>query len=143
MSQGTNHESSIELATSKINYSSDVDEVDVSELKSRPKTHIFQDPEVAEYYKKYYNDHGYEGRDHFDPELEWTPEEERKVVWETDLKVLLWAFIMFSALDFDRSNISQAMSDNLLTDLNFSSDDYNLGRLFNCHSSLQLKCHHS
>ena len=40
---------------------------------------------------------------------------------------MIWAFIMFFSLDLDRSNISQANTDNFLDDLNINTNDFNLG----------------
>lgn len=47
----------------------------------------------------------------------------RKIDW----RVMIWAFIMFFALDLDRSNISQANTDNFLQDLHMTTNDFNLG----------------
>ncbi|KAF2808771.1 MFS general substrate transporter [Mytilinidion resinicola] len=62
----------------------------------------------------------YEGRHRYDPKFEWEPAEERKVV----MKVCL----MFFALQLDRGNISQALSDNMLKDLKMNTNDYNYGQ---------------
>ena len=51
----------------------------------------------------------------------------QRVVRKIDWRVSLWAFIMFFALDLDRTNISQANTDNFLPDLGMTTDDYNLG----------------
>ncbi len=51
----------------------------------------------------------------------------QSIVHKIDLRVALWAFIMFFAMDLDRGNISQANTDNFLDDLHMSTDDFNLG----------------
>lgn len=42
--------------------------------------HVFADPATAEYWRLKYEKAGYENRHRFDPELTWTPDEERKIV---------------------------------------------------------------
>lgn len=76
----------------------------------------------------------YEGAHRFDPLASWTPEEERRVVRKTDLRLLSWICIMFFGLQLDRGNISNALADNLLKDLKLTSDDYNNG------TTIQLLC---
>lgn len=106
-------------------------EFEVESDSSSELEHVFQDPLVAEHYAKIYSDCEYECRDHFDPDFTWTAEEERKVVWKNDWYVTFWAFFMFTALDFDRNNISQALSDNMLEDLGMTTNDYNVGKTIN------------
>jgi len=67
----------------------------------------------------------YEGHHRFDPTASWTPEEERRVVWKTDLMLMSWLCLMFFGLQLDRGNLSNALTDNFLDDLNLTSDDYN------------------
>lgn len=40
----------------------------------------------------------YEGKHRFDPTASWTVEEERRVVWKTDLKLLPWLCLMMFGL---------------------------------------------
>lgn len=44
-----------------------------------------------------------------------------------DLRIMIWACIMFCALEMDRANIRQAVTDNLLGELGMTTNDYNLG----------------
>jgi hypothetical protein len=43
----------------------------------------------------------YEGKHRFDPELSWTPAEERAVVRKTDLCLLTWLCVMVSTVLVD------------------------------------------
>lgn len=86
----------------------------------------------------------YEGIHRYDPDFQWEPKEERRVVrkvrvLETSKKAFLillkidwricsWVCLMFFALQLDRGNISQALSDNMLDDLKISTNDYNTGQ---------------
>lgn len=44
------------------------------------KGHVFSDPANADYWRLKYEKAGYENRHRFDPEAEWSVEEERKIV---------------------------------------------------------------
>lgn len=97
----------------------------------------FEDPNVAQHYRDLYEQAQYECRHAFDPDLTWSPQEERKLVRKLDWHVCLWACIMFFALQVDRGNLAQAVSDNMLDQLNLSTNDYNYGR--SCKTNLTPK----
>ncbi|KAI0378899.1 MFS general substrate transporter [Hypomontagnella monticulosa] len=95
----------------------------LDEIATQPS--VFDDPVKAEQFKpspKYENLH------RFDPSFRWTWGEEEKLIKRIDWKVTAWACIAFFALDLDRSNLSQANTDNFLDDMGFTTNDYNYGQ---------------
>ncbi|KEQ68636.1 putative pantothenate transporter [Aureobasidium namibiae CBS 147.97] len=105
---------------------SEIDEA--SDRSSIDARNPFKDPKVAEYYRTLYEEAQYESREAFDPEIEWTAAEEKSLVRRLDWHVCLWACVMFFALQLDRGNISQALSDNMLDDLGLTTNEYNYGQ---------------
>ncbi|KAJ5450721.1 uncharacterized protein N7458_007170 [Penicillium daleae] len=93
------------------------------------KINPFLDPEVAEYWRGVYEKAQYECRDVFDPTLTWSEEEERALVRKLDWRICLWACVMFFALQVDRGNLVQAVSDTFLADLKLTTNDYNYGNI--------------
>lgn len=57
--------------------------------------------------------------------------EEKVLVRKTEWKVTFWAFFVFVAVDLDGGSMSQANADNLLDDLDLSTNDMNLGKTIN------------
>ncbi|KAH7014502.1 major facilitator superfamily domain-containing protein [Microdochium trichocladiopsis] len=100
-----------------------------SDSDSEIETNPFAKPQVAAYWKDVYEKAQYECRHAFDPTLEWTEEEEKKLIRRMDWRVCLWACIMFFGLQVDRGNLSQAVSDNMLDDLGMNTNDFNLGNI--------------
>ncbi|KAJ3177064.1 hypothetical protein HDU85_006431 [Gaertneriomyces sp. JEL0708] len=82
----------------------------------------------------------YEGAHRWDPKASWTHEEEKKLVRKIDWKIMSFVCLMFFALQIDRGNISQALSDNFLKDLGLTTNDYNYGQtiFFLCFLSAEL-----
>ncbi|GAB7360722.1 hypothetical protein MBLNU230_g0599t1 [Neophaeotheca triangularis] len=70
----------------------------------------------------------YEGIHRFDPQFQWEPKEEKRIVRRIDARICTWACLMFFALQLDRGNIQQALTDNMLDDLGISTNDYNTGQ---------------
>ncbi|KIJ28098.1 hypothetical protein M422DRAFT_270679 [Sphaerobolus stellatus SS14] len=85
---------------------------------------VYDDPILAPHYQPRPD---FENAHRFDPSARWTYREERDLVRKIDWRVMLWAAVSFTALNLDRSNISQANTDNFLPDLGLSTNDFNLG----------------
>ncbi|ETS74766.1 hypothetical protein PFICI_13250 [Pestalotiopsis fici W106-1] len=86
------------------------------------------DAENVEEYKAQYLHPQWENWSAFDPAFRWTWREERAIRRQVDWKIMVWVCVMFAALNIDRGNISNAVSDNMLDDLGLSQADYNLGQ---------------
>ncbi|KAL4966721.1 major facilitator superfamily domain-containing protein [Aspergillus stella-maris] len=110
---------------------SDTDDSDKENLgRAGFKNSTFSATEDPRFYRPI---DSYEGIHRWDPYFDWTEEEERKIVKKIDLRVCTFACVTFFALQLDRGNISQALADTLLTDLNMTSNDYNTGQtIFLC-----------
>ncbi|KAJ6115009.1 hypothetical protein N7486_000787 [Penicillium sp. IBT 16267x] len=85
----------------------------------------FDTTEDPRYYKPI---ESYEGYHRWDPEFEWTEEEEKAIVRKIDWRVCTFACMTFFALQLDRGNVVQATSDNMLADLGMTTNNYNTGQ---------------
>lgn len=108
---------------------------------------VFDDPKTLDVYRP---PPQYENAHRFDPQARWSWREEKaspffefpprshsrtgalftfyqNVVRKIDFRIMIWAFVMFFALDLDRGNLSQANADNFLNDLGLNTNDFNLG----------------
>ncbi|KAL4910483.1 hypothetical protein BDW74DRAFT_184400 [Aspergillus multicolor] len=86
------------------------------------------DSDNLEEYKSLYIHSQWENWSAFDPNFRWTYREEKAVRRKVDWKIMVRVCIMFAALNIDRNNLKNAVSDNMLDDIGLTQADYNLGQ---------------
>ncbi|KAF1959709.1 major facilitator superfamily transporter [Byssothecium circinans] len=101
------------------------DQYDLDAVATQPS--IWDNDNVEEL-KELYIHPQWENWSAFDPSFRWTWRQERSVRRKVDWKIMVWVCIMFAALNIDRNNISNAVSDNMLTDIGITRADYNTGQ---------------
>jgi hypothetical protein len=80
---------------------------------------VFDDPKTLEEYRP---PDEWENAHRFDPSARWTWREEHHLIRKIDWRIMTFAALMFMALELDRSNIYQALTDNLLDDLSMTTN---------------------
>ncbi|KAI1091747.1 MFS general substrate transporter [Rostrohypoxylon terebratum] len=94
----------------------------LNDIATQPS--VYDNPDIAPQYKPRED---WENLHRFDPRARWTWVEENKVVWKVDRRIMAWTAIMFTAMELDRANLAQSLTDNFFEDMHMTTDDYNLG----------------
>lgn len=80
---------------------------------------VYDNPDTA---KEYQPRADWENLRRFDPSARWTWSEEYKLIRKIDLRIMAFTCLMFMCLELDRSNLSQALTDNMLPELNMNTN---------------------
>ena len=116
-----------EVVKTTEDYFSDSSSVELENESPQSYNNPFLNTTFREKYTNIYEDAQYECRARFDHLFRWTTTRQRKLTYKLDLRVTLLACFLFTALQMDRSNLSQAVSDNMLKDLHLTTNDFNTG----------------
>lgn len=122
-SRSTNEEST--FARTQYTYADGSEETFVGESQ---KPGLLSQADEVSLNKYYVPIDTYEGKHRYNAEATWSKEEEKSLIRKLDLRVCAWCCLMFFALQLDRGNITQALSDNMLNDLHINTNDYNTGQ---------------
>ncbi|KAK7911737.1 Major facilitator superfamily transporter [Apiospora marii] len=82
---------------------------------------VYDVPDVAIQYKPRED---WENLHRFDPSARWTWGEENAVIRKIDWRIMVWCAFMFTAMELDRANLSQALSDTFLEDMHLTTNDH-------------------
>ncbi|KAI0376673.1 MFS general substrate transporter [Hypomontagnella monticulosa] len=98
------------------------EDYDPNDIATQPS--VYDNPDTAAQYKPRDD---WENMHRFDPKARWTWGEEHKVIRKIDWRIMTWTAIMFTAMELDRANLAQSLTDNFLDDMHMTTNDYNLG----------------